>query len=436
MASMRKVLSRPNVLMASTLVLALGSLFYYKYLTEKKTIQRSDTKRRVPSEKESKKEAEEVFETKTTTTTATTTASQPHTSGVLEEETTKSDDGISIQGTPLSGSIMTEQQKPDTMPVVKPTVLTESSETLQGQENTEASTQEVPVARLGNTAAVDEPIALTKPIKPLQDEAAAVNVKEVNSAAMPTHITAEEYSERKKEVKEEEKENDQLPSESESSGSDELMFDTTSSEGITYNNEPASAPPAASSSDTSLDSSASAASNAGESYPEKPIAIKPVSAASRNSTSTSQSKMTGYWQQPNIKTVPQTTNGGWHPLSAKEFKPQIQNNKSMQSRQQQFQQNHRASFYSVEAGNTIATELINPTRKQTKRVVRKQMTREELIQDQWQSHNASFKARCKFWPNCSNRNCKYKHPVKECRWGENCQFGDRCMFLHPRDLAS
>ncbi|KAK3844653.1 MAG: hypothetical protein J3R72DRAFT_64921 [Linnemannia gamsii] len=47
-----------------------------------------------------------------------------------------------------------------------------------------------------------------------------------------------------------------------------------------------------------------------------------------------------------------------------------------------------------------------------------------------------MKSRCRFWPNCTNKSCKFTHPSTYCRDPENCSFGDRCNFIHPIDLIS
>ncbi|KAI1294369.1 hypothetical protein EDD11_008137 [Mortierella claussenii] len=47
---------------------------------------------------------------------------------------------------------------------------------------------------------------------------------------------------------------------------------------------------------------------------------------------------------------------------------------------------------------------------------------------------AKMKSRCRFWPNCTNKACKFTHPSLPCRDPENCSFGDRCNFIHPKDL--
>ncbi|KAJ2811103.1 hypothetical protein H4S07_002274 [Coemansia furcata] len=41
--------------------------------------------------------------------------------------------------------------------------------------------------------------------------------------------------------------------------------------------------------------------------------------------------------------------------------------------------------------------------------------------------------RCRFWPSCNNKNCKYSHPSRTCRMYPNCTFGPHCVFIHPCD---
>ncbi|KAF9347903.1 hypothetical protein BGX34_002814 [Mortierella sp. NVP85] len=47
---------------------------------------------------------------------------------------------------------------------------------------------------------------------------------------------------------------------------------------------------------------------------------------------------------------------------------------------------------------------------------------------------AKMKSRCRFWPNCTNKACKFTHPSLPCRDPDNCAFGDRCIFIHPKDV--
>ncbi|KAL1923850.1 uncharacterized protein VTP21DRAFT_8830 [Calcarisporiella thermophila] len=43
--------------------------------------------------------------------------------------------------------------------------------------------------------------------------------------------------------------------------------------------------------------------------------------------------------------------------------------------------------------------------------------------------------RCRFFPRCTNKNCKFIHPSKPCRYYPNCVWGDRCIYLHPTETA-
>jgi len=61
----------------------------------------------------------------------------------------------------------------------------------------------------------------------------------------------------------------------------------------------------------------------------------------------------------------------------------------------------------------------------------------QLLQQQQQQspgQAVKIKARCRFWPNCTNKSCKFTHPSLPCRDPDNCSFGDRCNFIHPKDL--
>ncbi|KAJ2882725.1 hypothetical protein FB639_002326 [Coemansia asiatica] len=50
------------------------------------------------------------------------------------------------------------------------------------------------------------------------------------------------------------------------------------------------------------------------------------------------------------------------------------------------------------------------------------------------SAGATVKRRCRFWPSCSNRNCKYRHPSQTCSAYPNCTFGNNCIYIHPSDV--
>lgn len=79
-----------------------------------------------------------------------------------------------------------------------------------------------------------------------------------------------------------------------------------------------------------------------------------------------------------------------------------------------------------------APEFI-PRSAAPRRSIRRRLTRLELIQQQRQNYTPQAKARCSHWPCCTNKNCKFWHPCKDCREGENCPFGSKCMFIHPSD---
>lgn len=74
-----------------------------------------------------------------------------------------------------------------------------------------------------------------------------------------------------------------------------------------------------------------------------------------------------------------------------------------------------------------------PQQKPRKRSTKKSLTRIQLIEQQRQSHTPTVSARCNHWPRCTNKHCKYWHPFKMCRAGDECYYGKKCMFVHPSD---
>ncbi|GAA5799271.1 hypothetical protein HPULCUR_004681 [Helicostylum pulchrum] len=66
---------------------------------------------------------------------------------------------------------------------------------------------------------------------------------------------------------------------------------------------------------------------------------------------------------------------------------------------------------------------------------KKEWSRKEKIRKQSQSHLPKMKNRCDYWPACTNKNCKFSHPTAPCRAGDECTFGKRCSFVHPKDLV-
>ncbi|KAI8321287.1 hypothetical protein GQ54DRAFT_298099 [Martensiomyces pterosporus] len=49
------------------------------------------------------------------------------------------------------------------------------------------------------------------------------------------------------------------------------------------------------------------------------------------------------------------------------------------------------------------------------------------------SSGAVVHRRCRFWPSCNNKNCKYVHPSRTCRMYPSCSFGVNCIYIHPTD---
>lgn len=56
-----------------------------------------------------------------------------------------------------------------------------------------------------------------------------------------------------------------------------------------------------------------------------------------------------------------------------------------------------------------------PRQQAIKKNPKKRLTRSELIEQQRQNHTPHAKARCSHWPRCTNKNCKFWHPFRDCR---------------------
>lgn len=41
--------------------------------------------------------------------------------------------------------------------------------------------------------------------------------------------------------------------------------------------------------------------------------------------------------------------------------------------------------------------------------------------------------RCRYWPRCSNRKCKFVHPVYDCKLDKECPYDNLCAFRHSSD---
>jgi hypothetical protein len=42
-----------------------------------------------------------------------------------------------------------------------------------------------------------------------------------------------------------------------------------------------------------------------------------------------------------------------------------------------------------------------------------------------------IKSKCRYWPLCKTKNCRFVHPTKTCPKFPNCWFGDNCLDIHP-----
>ncbi|KAG0230285.1 hypothetical protein BGX31_005897 [Mortierella sp. GBA43] len=89
----------------------------------------------------------------------------------------------------------------------------------------------------------------------------------------------------------------------------------------------------------------------------------------------------------------------------------------------------RSSIFSAQDSSSMQSSIW--TSPQPTEVQQQQPPRESTPQD---TNRAKMKSRCRFWPNCTNKACKFTHPSLPCRDPDNCSFGDRCIFIHPKDL--
>lgn len=88
---------------------------------------------------------------------------------------------------------------------------------------------------------------------------------------------------------------------------------------------------------------------------------------------------------------------------------------------------------SLSAPVFVPRKQVQQAQAQPKKNTKKRLSRAELIEQQRQNHTPHAKARCSHWPRCTNKNCKFWHPIRDCREGETCPFGNKCMFIHPSD---
>lgn len=62
-------------------------------------------------------------------------------------------------------------------------------------------------------------------------------------------------------------------------------------------------------------------------------------------------------------------------------------------------------------------KLINPTKYSV-----------TVVQNKRRTENNQMK--CKFFPFCTKTNCKYYHPIADCKFFPNCKLGLSCLYKH------
>ncbi|KAJ1892547.1 hypothetical protein LPJ66_006281 [Kickxella alabastrina] len=100
---------------------------------------------------------------------------------------------------------------------------------------------------------------------------------------------------------------------------------------------------------------------------------------------------------------------------------------------------HRRSTISTQSTHCSVSESTSGTEKSSEHDTQAEspeIKRADLAAEPSQQApaRASAKRRCRFWPSCSNRNCKYAHPSQTCRAFPNCSFGTNCIYIHPGDV--
>ncbi|KAJ8657002.1 hypothetical protein O0I10_007336 [Lichtheimia ornata] len=419
MAFTQTILTRPTLLV-SALVLTVGTVICYNYLSKPPAPKDSDkdNTRSISSVKKDtqKDKASETPESTTQhasatnpeqhdTKNATTHETTPLNNREInnkEESTTAAVQQHDAVETEKKAAAVIESTKDDTI-APEPVTKEQASREMKPAETKTTKPEPVEIEsaaeskdeKIESAAAADTPVE-SKDEK-IEEKAAEKDTKvEKEDIAQVESSTAEEDA--KVEEKAAEKEDTKVEEKAENITQQQQQ--QPSEEGA------APSSPLDSSSTTS--SSSGSAKQMDESYPTSTLTTP---SASKSSST--------YWQQPNNDPMSQYGFAWPTLIPVPEFRPQ--------------QQQNQQSFYSNEAGNPIPGQDENRPRGKKGRRVKKRLSRVERIEEQRQTHKPTMKSRCDYWPYCSNRNCKFIHPVKPCRVGDGCGFGNRCMFLHPSD---
>ncbi|KAI8337202.1 hypothetical protein BC941DRAFT_513857 [Chlamydoabsidia padenii] len=180
---------------------------------------------------------------------------------------------------------------------------------------------------------------------------------------------------------------------------------------------------AAPSSSSSSDIDSSALSE--QQHETAKVTASPTDNLNNNHNTANGADLNGYWQPP------ATTATFQHSMGWPELFPLQQHQQQQQQQQPENDEIKRAPV-PVTLDTPVDPVVSVPTGEKKKHN-KKRMTRLEQIEQQRQNYVPPMKARCNWWPSCSNKNCKYRHPTQPCRYGDMCVYNERCMFLHPWD---
>ncbi|KAG2227475.1 hypothetical protein INT45_007500 [Circinella minor] len=374
MAFSRNMFARPSVVIVSTFVITLGSVLCYKYLTKD-----SQSTRSLPGNNNSKNAHSENKESENDPAT------------IKHDEKNSKERSLPTKKDDKEGDTI--------VPIVKVEDVKKEKE-LPVTESVQSQSPSLSPSPLQST---QEP-ATTVSDKQQQPDNKKENVVENETEKAIVEITA-------------------TTEQNESNVEEDAVV-------------PSSPTPVASSSTTS--SSSASAKQEEQSYPAT------SSSSAKNEASPNSNNKSSYWQQPQNEPMPQYSMG-WPSLISI---PEFQYNKPLPVPANQ-QSQQPMSLYSVEAGDAVTNQQFQQAQRRNNNKAdkadnkktngskrgtgKKRLTRLEMIEDQRQTYAPPMKSRCDYWPTCSNRNCKFRHPVKPCRAGDECSFGNRCMFLHPRD---
>ncbi|KAI7885287.1 hypothetical protein K492DRAFT_204147 [Lichtheimia hyalospora FSU 10163] len=425
MAFTQTILTRPTLLV-SALVLTVGTVICYNYLSKPPAPKDSDkdnarsissVKKDTQKDKASETAPENITQHTADHDTKNANESTHETTPSNDREINNKESTAAVQQDTVENekAAVIESNKNDDTIAPEPVTKEQTSREMKPAETKTTKPDPVEI----ESAAVPEPVKIesAESIKSCNEQGAKIedsNGPSLKEDAEQVKSSSEEDEKDDSSIeKVEEKENkteSNAPSLKEQA--DACIVEDAKveekAENITQPSEESAAPSSPLDSSSTTSSSSGSAKQMDESYPTSTLTTP---SASKSSST--------YWQQQNND--PMTQYGFTWPtlIPVPEFRPQQQQNQQI--------------FFPNEAGNPIPGQDENRPRGKKGRRVKKRLSRVERIEEQRQTHKPTMKSRCDYWPYCSNRNCKFIHPVKPCRVGDGCGFGNRCMFLHPSD---